>query len=112
MNLMKRFWTDEAGVIISSELILVVTILVIGLIAGLAALRDAVTMELGDTAAAIGFVEQDYTFLGTTNGGATASTSGSQFNDDTDLGDALDPVLGAGGNGVAITVAASELEGN
>lgn len=112
MNLIKRFWNDEAGVIISSELILVLTILVIGLIAGMVTLRDAVTLELGDTAAAIGFLEQDYTFLGTTNGAVTATTNGSQFNDDTDLGDAVDPVLGAGGNGVAITVAASELEGN
>lgn len=53
MSLMERFWSGEAGLIISSELILVITILVIGLIAGMAALRDAVTMELGDTGAVI-----------------------------------------------------------
>ena len=105
MKILNRFWNDEAGVIISSELILVVTLLVIGLIAGLGALRDSVTQELGDVAAAIGFIQQDYTFVGTSNANA-ASTNGSAFNDTADDGDIVDPAGAGGGNGVVVTLPA------
>ena len=111
MKLVVRFWKDEAGVIISSELILVITILVIGLIAGMTTLRDAVTLELGDTAAAIGFIEQDYSFTGTTNGAANATTSGSTFVDLLDTGDEVDTAGSDSGNGVNVGVAATQSEG-
>ena len=91
--------------IISSELILVVTILVIGLIAGLATLRDAVTQELGDTGAAIGFIKQDYSFPGTANQNA-AATTGSAFDDMDDTGDTADANAGNSGNGVDVTIGA------
>jgi len=52
LNCIKRLWGDEDGMILSSEVVLVGTILVIGSIAGLSSLQYAVTNELNDTARA------------------------------------------------------------
>lgn len=55
---------DEAGFIVSAELILVATILVIGLIVGLSEVQHAVVAELNDVGDAIGKVNQSYLFSG------------------------------------------------
>ena len=34
MKLLRRLWTDEAGFVVSTELVLVATVLVIGLLVG------------------------------------------------------------------------------
>jgi len=52
LNCIKRLWGDEDGMILSSEVVLVGTILVIGSITGLSSLQYAVTHELNDTARA------------------------------------------------------------
>ena len=49
---LRQLWADEGGVILSSEIVLVGTILVIGAIVGLTSLQHAVTHELNDTARA------------------------------------------------------------
>lgn len=92
MRMLHRIWKDEAGFVVSTELILIATILVIGLIVGLATVRDQVVQELGDLATAIGNVNQSYWYDGVT--GCTAATAGSMFEDNTDFCDAqgLDPV--------------------
>jgi len=59
-NLLHRLWHDEQGFVNSAELILIAVLAVIGLIVGLATLRDGVTQELADTGAAIGQVNQSY----------------------------------------------------
>ena len=59
-SMMKKFWNDEAGFVVTVEMILVATVLVIGLVAGLTQLRDAVVGELADTAAAFGSMDQSY----------------------------------------------------
>ena len=51
--MMRQLWNDEGGVVVSAELVLVGTILVIGLITGLSSLRDAVITELADVGGAI-----------------------------------------------------------
>ncbi len=51
-RLISCLWNDEDGMILSSEVVLVGTILVIGSIAGLTSLQYAVTQELNDTAQA------------------------------------------------------------
>jgi Flp pilus assembly pilin Flp len=90
MNLMQKFWQDEAGVIVSTEIILIMMILVFGLIAGLVSLRDAVAQELGDTGLMVNTLDQSYSFSGNTNtvdnGAAVvnASTPSSLFVDLTD----------------------------
>ncbi|EAQ80141.1 hypothetical protein [Blastopirellula marina] len=93
MTLLKRVWNDEAGFIVSTELILIATIVVIGLIVGLSAVRDAVTSELSDVAGAIQDLDQSYTLYGVT--GHSAAVSGSDFGDATDFCDSNgDPVGG------------------
>ncbi|EAQ80142.1 hypothetical protein [Blastopirellula marina] len=88
MSLLKRIWNDEAGFIVSTELILIATIVVIGLIVGLSAVRDAVTSELSDVAGAIQDMDQSYTLYGVT--GHSAAVSGSDFGDQQDYCDGDD----------------------
>jgi len=84
-NLLKRFLRDDAGFVISSELVLVATILVIGMIAGLNTVKDSVVQELGDLSASIGSVSQSYTYNGIT--GHSSATAGSQYIDQIDYCD-------------------------
>jgi Flp pilus assembly pilin Flp len=87
MNLMRQFWQDEAGVIVSTEIILVMMLLVFGLIAGMVSLRDAVAQELGDTGVMVNSLSQTYSFLGNTNtvdATVNAATPSSLFNDQLD----------------------------
>lgn len=77
---------DEAGFIISAELVLVATILVIGLIVGLSEIQHAVVTELNDVGDAIGSLNQSYFFSGfhkfaSFGGGLHAFTRGSAFVD-------------------------------
>ena len=51
-ELLKKLIQDESGIIVSSEIVLVGTILVIGCIVGLANLSCAVNNELNDVAQA------------------------------------------------------------
>lgn len=80
---------DEAGFIVSAELVLVATIVVIGLIVGLSEIQHAVVSELNDVADAIGSLNQSYAFTGfsaakTFGGGLKSFTRGSIFVDQTD----------------------------
>ena len=88
MHLLKQLWADEAGAIISAELILVVTILVLGMVVGLTTLRDQVIQELGDVALAIASINQSFSFSGAT--GHHSSTAGSIFVDLLDDCDGAD----------------------
>jgi Flp pilus assembly pilin Flp len=88
MHLLKQLWADEAGAIISAELILVVTILVLGMVVGLTTLRDQVVQELGDVALAIASINQSFSFSGAT--GHHSSTAGSIFIDLLDDCDGVD----------------------
>lgn len=48
-----RLYRDEDGFVASTEAVLIGTILIIGIIAGLTAVRDAVASELGDASHAL-----------------------------------------------------------
>lgn len=63
LTTLKKIWNDERGFVNSTELILVATLAVIGMIVGLATFRDAVTQELADTGAAVGQLNQSYSVL-------------------------------------------------
>ena len=86
--MLKNFWNDECGVIISAELVLVLTICVIGVIVGLSHVVMAVNQELSDVASAIGSLDQSFYFTGyqccKKNGVNTSSTAGSWFVDTSD----------------------------
>ena len=76
MKFANRLWNEEAGAIVSAEIMLVMTILVIGVIVGLAAVRDSVLTELADVAQALANVNQSYSF-GTATGHHAVSGGGS-----------------------------------
>jgi len=80
--MIKQLWNDEVGAILSAEVVLIATILVIGVIVGLASLRDAVVTELADVGGAIAAMDQSYSVGGAS--GHHASTNGSHFRDRTD----------------------------
>jgi Flp pilus assembly pilin Flp len=82
------FWDDEHGVVLSAELILITTILVIGLVSGLTCLQQAVVSEFHDIGRAITALNQSYafsSFLGCPKWWGRASfTAGSRFTDVAD----------------------------
>ena len=82
MKLLSRLWADEAGFVVSSELVLVATVMVVGLLVGMTTVRDQVVQELGDMADAISEIDQSYSYSSVT--GHTSSTAGSLFNDTED----------------------------
>jgi len=84
-SMMRKLWNDEVGAVVSAELVLVLTILVIGMITGLASLRDAVITELADVGGAIASVNQSYSYAGVTAHSST--TGGSAFVDLIDFCD-------------------------
>jgi Flp pilus assembly pilin Flp len=59
-SLLKRMWKEEDGVL-SFEWILLVTLLTIGIVGGIAAVRDAIIDEFGDVAQAMIALDQSYT---------------------------------------------------
>jgi len=57
-----QLWSQEDGVL-TFEWILLITILVIGVVGGLSAVRDAVITELGDVVEAVISLDQSYLLL-------------------------------------------------
>jgi Flp pilus assembly pilin Flp len=78
-NFMSKLWNDDRGALIATEWVFVSTIMVIGVVAGLKSVQQAVVTELEDMANAVGSLSQSYTFAGTS--GCAASTTGSRYQD-------------------------------
>ena len=95
LNLLKALRQDEHGVILSAEIVIVGSLLVIGLITGIACLQKSVNGELQDLAGAIGALDQSYSFSSFrkagTHGSCCAYTAGSSYsnceNDSQKCGD-------------------------
>lgn len=81
---MKKQQKKEAGFIVSAELVLIATILVIGLIVGMVAIRDALTAEMHDVAEAIGALDQSYVFYGVQDVAQISQVAGSTWSDSVD----------------------------
>lgn len=60
MNMLTALRNDEAGFVVSAELVLVGTILVLGMIVGLTELSFNVNQELEDLGSAVGGINQTY----------------------------------------------------
>jgi hypothetical protein len=90
-NLLKSFWNDNAGFIVSTELILVSTIAVLGLMVGLTEVASGVNQELEDVASAVGSMNQSFTYWGFS--GCKGTTSGSGFADVTDVCDGQGDII-------------------
>lgn len=87
--LLKQLWKDENGFALSTELILIATVVLIGALVGLSTYRDQLVQEFGDAALAVGALNQSYSFSGGTVAGFTVA--GSSFTDLADECDGPDP---------------------
>jgi hypothetical protein len=81
-TLLTKLVHDDAGFIVSAELVLVSTIVVLGMIVGLAEIGSAVNQELEDVASAFGSVNQSFQYQAA-HGGKGCST-GSAYWDSAD----------------------------
>ena len=81
-QLIRKLWNDDCGALIATEWVFVATILVLGIITGLVAVRQAVISELTEFAQAVLALNQSYSFAGQSN--CLSSTAGSQASDSTD----------------------------
>ena len=84
MNRLHAMWTEDDGVL-SFEWTMLLTLLVIGIVGGVAAGRNAIIDELGDTAQVMLAVDQSYTLTFplsvTVHAPTTSSASDSAFLD-------------------------------
>lgn len=105
----EKILNDESGVIISAELVLVLTIAVLAMVVGLSEVAVAVNTELNDVSNAIGAMNQSYAVTGFHGrsgwgGGKLKSfitgTSFFDFPDDCDFNYSCDMVCGAGFNAI------------
>ena len=109
MTLLHKFRDDEYGVAVSTEIILLMMILVFGVIAGNVSLRDAVNQEAADTGLAINNINQSYSYAGNTIVGV-GTVSGSEFADLSDENDGVD-TAGTEPAGLSIVVPSPADEG-
>ena len=95
--MIRKLINDEAGFLISAELVLVFTLIFCGVVVGMAVVRDSLVQELGDVAEAIGALNQSYEYnsvqaVDAVPCGQHASCSGSGFEDQKDDCD-CDPII-------------------
>jgi Flp pilus assembly pilin Flp len=101
--MLRALWSDECGVIISAELVLVLTITVLAVIVGLSEVAVAVNTELNDISNAFGALNQSYFFTGFHAGDyckEKSSFAGSSYKDsvdDCDLNGSCEIVCGTAG---------------
>lgn len=86
--MLMQLYRDEHGVILSAEIVLVATILVLGLIVGMVELQCGVVDELNDVGEALGSLNQSFVIAGAAafkkDGTPKAITFGSEFADRID----------------------------
>jgi hypothetical protein len=80
-----NLWRDETAVVVSSELVVISTLLIAGLTVSVSTLRDALVTELADISAAIGSLNQSFSFGGLA--GHHGAGLGSSWLDGPDAGD-------------------------
>ena len=88
-NLINRFYHDEAGFVVSAELVLVSTITILALVVGLSEVAFGINGELEDVGAAFGSLNQSFCMSGfsTNSCGKNVHVAGSCFTDHVDLCD-------------------------
>ena len=97
--MLRKLVNDEAGFIVSAELVLIFTLVFCGVAVGMAVVRDSLVQELGDVGEAIGALDQSYNYRSVRAPLESAdnhgSCSGSGFNDEEDDCDCKGIVLGS-----------------
>jgi hypothetical protein len=95
--LLAAFYRNQRGILASLEVILMATIVIIGVVVGLATYRDAVVQELGDTSAAVAEHSQAYEYNAVEQMGAIDNMSfdyeisGASYVDTLNVGQAAHP---------------------
>ena len=104
-NMFRSFLRSEEGFILSTEAVLIGTITVLGLIVGLAEIRNNVVQELGDYSQAVAQLSQDYAYtsVSDTNVPSGIWTYGSVFSDSIDIQQAQ----ATDANGITVTTQAT-----
>ena len=95
--MLHKLLLDEGGFIVSAELVLVATLLVVGTIVGLSEVQHAVVSELNDVGEAFGKLNQSFSFSGFSKRDKCdvhAFTTGSAFFDHQDDCDCNECALG------------------
>ncbi len=65
-RLLRRFWSDDAGAVISVELVLIIGILIFGLVPGLVALRNSGISFMANLGNLVNAIIPSFTFSGYT----------------------------------------------
>lgn len=103
----RTLWNEEHGAVVSAEIMLVGTLLVIGVIVGLKSVRDSVVTELADTAQAFSMANQSFFFGNAWGGNNGNHWGGSGGWNSVDSGSTSDTSNGwTGGNSTCLNVAA------
>ena len=97
-NLFAQLLNDENGFLMSAELILLASILVLGLVVGLSEVSFAINNELEDVASAFSSMNQSYSASGSHSHGK-GRRSGSRFNDERDYCDSQWDIQASGWRG-------------
>ena len=84
-NIAMNLWNEEAGFVVSAELVLVSTIAVLAMVVGLSEVSYGVVQELEDTGAAFASINQTFRYTGLC--GHYGQTAGSCFTDLVDFCD-------------------------
>ena len=95
MTTLKTLLNDENGFIVSAELIIVATIVVLSMVVGLSEISFSVNNELEDVGSAVGTMNQSFYANGIQSIGK-GGTSGSGFRDIVDHCDGQFDVIPAG----------------
>ncbi len=89
-----QLFNDEAGFIVSAELVLIATVGVLAMVVGLSEVAININNELEDIGSAFGAVNQS--FLANGSRGHNGSRSGSGFKDNSDFCDNSDSIQSGG----------------
>ena len=77
-SLALQWYRDDAGFVVSAELVLIASIVVIGLVVGLSEVSHAINSELNDVGDAYGSVNQSFRYSGYQSGrGGSIQSAGS-----------------------------------
>ena len=86
--MLRKLWKDEAAFIVSAELILITTILILSLVVGLSEIAEGINHELNDVSNVFGSIRQEYSYDGFERsskcGHGEAFVSGSRWADHAD----------------------------
>ena len=86
----QKLWNDEAGALLSAELVLIGTVCVLGVVVGLQSLSQGVAHELADLGHAIGSLNQSYQVGGAETHDGHSYSGRSAYDDGLDQCDTID----------------------